>query len=1014
MKKKDYFGFRKSKTYGLCGVVLATALLSFGASVSAEETTATSESTTQLTVETSDATIAETVAETTETTITSETQTSREMATSTETSSEVTTSSFETEAETTTSTSSEVSSQEASSAISDETTIMETESFTTFSLSDLEVNDLPVAALSASLASSATASQELVTAKTDDKSITIQYNQAIASNEKIMFAVWGDPNDQNDLIWYTASAAGAAYIDLSKHKEYGKYNIHTYANRNGQMVGLDTTTITIATDVKVAVTSKSTDAFTITVSNVPDSISSVTIPVWTDNNNQDDIKWYTAQKTASKTYTVTVATKDHNSEFGHYNIHVYGQSTITGGLIGLSATDGYNNVDNRKTATVSLVNYAENKTSFDVTVVGSSSTKTLTGVRIAAWSEDKGQDDLKWYAPAISNNQAKQTISITDLSNTSGNYTVHVYTDYTDGTSTGTNLGTFKITKPVAKTEVTSSLTSQGIALHVSSTEVKDYKKVKFAVWSQEKDQDDIKWYDADSSGNALALYTDHSGYGTYNIHTYSFENGRAVGLAVSTIELPKPSAKVAVEKTNDTHYKIIVTETPQYITSVTIPVWSNKNDQDDIKWTSTSKNADGSYTAIVSLSDHKLDTGQYQAHVYANSLVGNNSLVGLGVTSFTVEQTSNQTGKLTVSDLNTSDYTLTATISEVATKDGLKAVKLAVWTEDKGQDDIQWQDAYKQADGSYKAIIRLSSHSYVSGSYNIHLYYDTNNGMKGVATATKEVNLKEKRSNIQNDLNDILNQYNRQFGNLSGDKSFFITSSDGVEFAASRETVVQRSASTIKLFILAAAYQKEARGELNMSANYTIKSSDIVAASTVLTGTSGQSHSLADIARYMVQYSDNTATNIMINAVGGVNAVNDEIRRMGYTQTTLNRYMRIPAQINAGLENYINVHEAVDLMKNIYNGTLQNNNAEGTMLADLSNNYYKLWLPANIQGVAQTWDKPGNDASYGVENDIAAIKVNGKTYIVGVLTQHTGSNGLTNTGRFAQFGSTIVSEMRN
>ncbi|MBM7643154.1 GBS Bsp-like repeat-containing protein [Streptococcus loxodontisalivarius] len=543
-----------------------------------------------------------------------------------------------------------------------------------------------------------------------------------------MFAVWGDPNDQNDLIWYTASAAGAAYVDLSKHKEYGKYNIHTYANRNGQMVGLDVTSITIVTDVKVAVTSKSTDAFTITVSNVPDSISSVTIPVWTDKNNQDDIKWYTAQKTASKTYTVTVATKDHNSEFGHYNIHVYGQSTITGGLIGLSATDGYNNVDNRKTATVSLVNYAENKTSFDVAVVGSSATKTLTGVRIAAWSEDKGQDDLKWYAPAISNNQAKQTISIADLSNTSGNYTVHVYTDYTDGTTTGTNLGTFKITKPASKTEVTSNLTNQGIALHVTSTEVRDYKKVKFAVWSQEKDQDDIKWYDADASGNALALYTDHSGYDTYNIHTYSFENGRAVGLAVSTIELPKPSAKVAVEKTDDTHYKITVTETPQYITSVTIPVWSNKNDQDDIKWTSASKNADGSYTAIVSLSDHKLDTGQYQAHVYANSLIGNNSLVGLGVTSFTVELPKNlTTPSILVTEYDKDKGIVDILVDGSAINRSIKSISVAAWSEE-GQSNIHW---YTVTPTNNQATIQVNQlkHRGVEGTYTIHAYVDYQDG---------------------------------------------------------------------------------------------------------------------------------------------------------------------------------------------------------------------------------------------------------------------------------------------
>lgn len=78
-------------------------------------------------------------------------------------------------------------------------------------------------------------------------------------------------------------------------------------------------------------------------------------------------------------------------------------------------------------------------------------------------------------------------------------------------------------------------------------------------------------------------------------------------------------------------------------------------------------------------------------------------------------------------------------------------------------------------------------------------------------------------------------------------------------------------------------------------------------------------------------------------------------------------------------------------------------------MLADLANNYYKLWLPANIQAVATTWDKPGNDSKYGVENDVAVIKRNGRAYIVSFLTQHTGSTGLVHTSKFAQLGSKIA-----
>nr|WP_229296074.1 GBS Bsp-like repeat-containing protein [Streptococcus pseudoporcinus] len=80
-------------------------------------------------------------------------------------------------------------------------------------------------------------------------------------------------------------------------------------------------------------------------------------------------------------------------------------------------------------------------------MVGSSSTKTLTDVQIAVWSEGNGQDDLAWYKPVISSNMASQIIDIGKHSNTSDNYIIHVYTNYSDGSREGLSLGAYKITK---------------------------------------------------------------------------------------------------------------------------------------------------------------------------------------------------------------------------------------------------------------------------------------------------------------------------------------------------------------------------------------------------------------------------------------------------------------------------------------------------------------------------------------------------------------------------------------
>ena len=316
--------------------------------------------------------------------------------------------------------------------------------------------------------SSTTQSQvnQLVTANSDDNGLNLKYTNPIASGTKILIAVWSDNNGQDDLVWYTADSAGSVYAPFKNHKNYGLYHIHTYAMVNGQLVGLNARTFTVdRPSITTNITKTSSTTYDIVVSNVPSSLTSISVPIWSDNNGQDDIRWYTATKIDASTYKVTLDITDHNSDQGKYSVHIYGYSTVTQGLTGLAVTPGFNNVDDRPTADVFASDYAQDKEDFTVNVNGSSSTKTIKSVRIAVWSDENGQDDLKWYTPSISDNKTSQTVSIKNHSNTSDNYIVHVYTDYTDNTTVGTNLGSYKIVKPPAKNTFSSNLTSQGISL---------------------------------------------------------------------------------------------------------------------------------------------------------------------------------------------------------------------------------------------------------------------------------------------------------------------------------------------------------------------------------------------------------------------------------------------------------------------------------------------------------------------------------------------------------------------
>lgn len=128
------------------------------------------------------------------------------------------------------------------------------------------------------------------------------------------------------------------------------------------------------------------------------------------------------------------------------------------------------------------------------------------------------------------------------------------------------------------------------------------------------------------------------------------------------------------------------------------------------------------------------------------------------------------------------------------------------------------------------------------------------------------------------------------------------------------------RSASMIKVFILAAIMEKVEQGEISLDKEIVLLGSDKVGGAGILSGyQSGESFSLREILKLMITHSDNTATNIAIDQIG-MNAINDYIQRNGYSDTVLRRKMMDIDAINAGIENYSSVKDLGDIFLKIYN----------------------------------------------------------------------------------------------
>ena len=76
-----------------------------------------------------------------------------------------------------------------------------------------------------------------------------------------------------------------------------------------------------------------------------------------------------------------------------------------------------------------------------------------------------------------------------------------------------------------------------------------------FAVWSDAKGQDDLKWYSS-SRQNSQAVtrinVTDHADTGTYHVHVYQVENGNSNFLVANTFTVDRVNYKTPYYRQRD------------------------------------------------------------------------------------------------------------------------------------------------------------------------------------------------------------------------------------------------------------------------------------------------------------------------------------------------------------------------------------------------------------------------------------------------------------------------------
>ena len=314
---------------------------------------------------------------------------------------------------------------------------------------------------------------------------------------EVLVPTWSEVNGQDDLVWHKAvkQADGSyrATIKASDHKNsQGKYLSHVYYVTATGTKEFVTGTATTVHQSKVTgiltITNKNPEAgsFDVVISDVfsPKGVQSVQVPVWSDQGGQDDLIWYNATRQSDGSYKASIKAENHKNSTGTYHVHLY-YIQNDGSRIGVHSTTTqveYHNLTHKTKAYIKDVNSQTG--TFTVAVDQSAQGKRIKNIRAAVWSQAH-QENLSWYTQTPAGGHTEIGIAAVNHGNKQGDYTTHVYVDYTDGSVEGFNLGqTRLIPRQVTDQKnrvirAASNLvgTSTGSAAHQRMVE--DYNSVK-------------------------------------------------------------------------------------------------------------------------------------------------------------------------------------------------------------------------------------------------------------------------------------------------------------------------------------------------------------------------------------------------------------------------------------------------------------------------------------------------------------------------------------------------------
>lgn len=559
--------------------------------------------------------------------------------------------------------------------------------------------------------------------------------------KNVRFAVWSQAGGQDDLIWYTATknASGdyTANVPISNHKTDGTYYADVYVTDAGGTVSYIGGTIfevslTAIKSIQVTNKNEAAGQFDVILTGVSakSGVSKVQVPVWSQSD-QSDLIWYTATRQNDGSYKMHVDLANHNYNYGSYYVDVY----VTSGNGVRKYVGGTKVAMNRPKPEIKVSGNAQ-ETRYTATVSNAAMAGGIKSMAFAVWSQDNGQDDLKWYTATKASDGA-WTANI-EIANhrTSGLYYVDAYAKNAADQNIYMGGATFQISGVTAGTITVGNKNEGTGRFNVTVSGIKTpsgVNTVSVPVWSK-SDQSDLHWYTAtkqsDGSYVAKASISNHNyNYGKYYADVYVVTgNGIRQYVGGKTVTMSVPRATVtATANSNQTKYSLTASSVgiAGGVKSVRFAVWSQTNGQDDLIWYNAANTAPGTWTVDMAVVNHKT-AGLYYVDTYVQSAAGKSIYIG-GIT-FKVSAPTASSVKLV--NYNKTAGTFGAQVMGVQSVAGIASVKVAVWSAS-DQSDLVWYDATATSSGTYQISADIRKHKNHTGRYYADAYITDKNGIR-------------------------------------------------------------------------------------------------------------------------------------------------------------------------------------------------------------------------------------------------------------------------------------------